>query len=133
MSATSHWGAPGGRTTVPGRQSGACGDMAVLRQGQGRVPAGQKVERAAERRQMLPGDSEVLRGSSERLVAQQHLDRPDVSTGFEQVRRETMAERMDAVAVRNPRALLRMIVDCLGCADGHRRVRIASREQPRGW
>ncbi len=44
-----------------------------------------------------------------------------------------LAERMDAVAVRHPRALLRMRGDCLGCADGHRRVRIASREQPRGW
>ena len=39
---------------------------------------------------------------------------------------------MDAVAVRNPRALLRMIVDLLSGADGHGRVRIASCKQPRG-
>ena len=81
---------------------------------------------------MLPSDPEVLRGSLERPMAQQHLDRPDVDASFEQVRRETMAERMETLAVRDPRALLRMIGDFLGCADGHRRVRIKSREQPRG-
>lgn len=82
---------------------------------------------------MLPGDPEGLRGSIERLVAQHPLDRPDGSTGFEHVRRDTRAERRDAVAVRHPRARLRMRGDFLGCADGHRRVRIESREQPRGW
>ena len=82
---------------------------------------------------MLSGDPEVLRGGIERLVAQQQLDRPDVGPGFEQVSRATMAQRMDALAVRDPSALLRMRVDLLGRADGHRRVRIASRQQPRGW
>jgi hypothetical protein len=82
---------------------------------------------------MLPGDPEVPRGGIERLVAQQHLDRPDVGPGFEQVRRATRAERMDAWAGWNPRALLRMIGDLWGRADGHRHVRIETRQQPRGW
>ena len=107
--------------------------MALLRRGQRRVPAGQKVERATHRRQMPPGDLEGPRGGIERLVAQQHLDRPDVGPGFEQVSRETMAERMDALAVRDPSALLRMVADLLGRADGHWRVRIESRKHPRGW
>jgi hypothetical protein len=56
-----------------------------------------------------------------------------VGPGFEQVSRDTMAERMDALAVRDPSALLRMRGDLLGRADVHRRVRIESRKQPRGW
>ena len=82
---------------------------------------------------MLSGDPEIARGRVERLMAQQHLDRPDIGPGLEQVGRETMAERMDALAVRDPSALLRMIIDLLGRADGHRRVRIEARKQPRGW
>ena len=66
-------------------------------------------------------------------MAQQHLDRPDVDPGFEQVGRETMAQRMDAVAVRDPRGPLRVRGDFLGRADGHRRVGIEARKQPRGW
>jgi len=75
---------------------------------------------------MLPGDPEGLGGGIERLVAQQPLDRADVRTSFEQGRRATMAERMDAVAMRHPRALLWMVVDFLGCPDRHWRVRIES-------
>ncbi len=82
---------------------------------------------------MLPGDPEVLRGGIERLVAQEHLDRPDIDARFEEVGRKTMAERMDAVAVRHPRTLLRMIGDFLGRADGHRHVGIKARKQPRAW
>ena len=120
-------------TAVPGGQSVACGGMTFLRRGQGRVPAGQQVERAADRRQMLPGDLQVPRGGLERLVAQHHLDRPDVGPRFEHVSRATMAQRMDALAVRDPSALLRVVGDCLGRADGQRLVGIASRQQPRGW
>jgi hypothetical protein len=61
------------------------------------------------------------------------LDRPDIDTRFEQVGRETVAQRMDPVAVRDPRALLGMIGDLLGCADGHRHLGIAARQQPRAW
>jgi hypothetical protein len=32
-------------------------------------------------------------------MAQQHLDRPDVDPGFEQVRRETMAERISTLLI----------------------------------
>jgi hypothetical protein len=44
-----------------------------------------------------------------------------------------MAKRMDAVAVRNPRTLLRIIVDFLGRADGHRHVGIKTWKQPGRW
>ena len=53
-------------------------------------------------------------------MAQEHLDRPDIDARFEQVGRKTVAQRMDTLAVRDPRALLDMIVDLLGRADGHR-------------
>ena len=66
-------------------------------------------------------------------MAQQHLDRPDVDSGFEQVRRETMAERMDAVAMRDPRGLLGVIGDFLGGANGHWPAGIKSRKSPRSW
>ena len=66
-------------------------------------------------------------------MAQEHLDRPDIDARFEEVGRKTMAERMDAVAVRNSRTLLRMIVDFLGRADGPWREGIEARKQPRGW
>jgi len=56
----------------------------------GWVPAGQEGERAADRRQRLPGDPEVLRGGIERLVAQEHLDRPDIDARFEEVGRTTV-------------------------------------------
>jgi hypothetical protein len=82
---------------------------------------------------MLPGDPEILRGGIERLVAQEHLDRPDIDARFEEVGRKTMAERMDAVAVRHPRTLLRMLVDFLGRADGPRHGGIKARKQPRAW
>ena len=124
------WGAGLAPSGSPG-QSVACGRMGLLRRGQGWVPAGQEVEWAADRRQMLPGDPEVPRGGIERPMAQQHLDRPDIDPRFEQVGRKTMAQRMDAVAVRDPRSPLRMIVDLLGRADGHRRMGIEARKQPR--
>jgi hypothetical protein len=66
-------------------------------------------------------------------MAQQPLDRPDVDAGFAQVSRETMAPRMDAMAMRDPRSPLGMIGDVLRGADGHRPVGIASRQEPRGW
>jgi hypothetical protein len=66
-------------------------------------------------------------------MAQQHLDRPDIDARFEQVGRKTVAQRMDAVAMRDPRALLRMLGDLLGRADGHRPLGIASWKHPGGW
>jgi hypothetical protein len=53
-------------------------------------------------------------------MAQEHLDGPDIDARFEQVGRKTVAQRMNPVAVRDPRALLGMIGDLLGRADGHR-------------
>jgi hypothetical protein len=85
------------------------------------------------RRQRLPGDPEGARGGVERARTQQHLDRPDVDPGFEPVGREPMAQRMEALAVRDPRGPRRVIEDFLGRADGPRRAGIASRQQPRGW
>jgi len=64
-------------------------------------------------------------------VAQEPLDRPDINARFEEVGRKTMAERMDAMAVRHPRTWLHMIGDCLGRAEGHRDVGIKARQQPR--
>jgi hypothetical protein len=66
-------------------------------------------------------------------MAQEHLDRPDIDARFEQVGRTTVAQRMDTVAVRDPCALLRMIVDLLGRAAGHRLLGIEPRKQPGGW
>src|SRR5215470_3486329 len=109
-------------------QSVVCGAMGLLRRRLWWVPAGQEVERTADRRQMLPGDPEVAGGGIERLMPQQHLDRPDIDPRFEQMRRKTMAQRMDAVAVRDPCDPLRVIVDFLGGADGHRRVGIEARK-----
>jgi hypothetical protein len=40
---------------------------------------------------MLPGDLEVPCGGIERLMTQQHLDRPDIDPRFKQVSRKTMA------------------------------------------
>jgi hypothetical protein len=66
-------------------------------------------------------------------MAQEHLDRPDIDTRFEQVGRKTVAQRMDPVAVRDPSALLRMIVELLGRTDRHRPLGIETRKQPGGW
>ena len=48
---------------------------------------------------MLPGDPEVPRGGVEGPMAQEHLDRPDIDAGFEQVGRKAVAQRMDTLAV----------------------------------
>ena len=82
---------------------------------------------------MLLGNPEVPRGGVEGPMAQEHLDRPDIDARFEQVGRKTVAQRMDTLAVRDPRALLDMIVDLLGRADGHRPLGIEARKQPGGW
>ena len=82
---------------------------------------------------MLPGDPEVPCGGVERPMAQQHLDRPDVDAGFQQVGRKTVPQRMDTLAVRDPRALLGMIVELLGRADGHRPMGIEACKQPWSW
>jgi hypothetical protein len=66
-------------------------------------------------------------------MAQSHLDRPDIAARFEEVGRKAVAPRMDALAVRELRAPLRMRGNLLGRADGSRRVGSASRKQPRGW
>jgi hypothetical protein len=79
------------------------------------------------------GDPEIPRRGVEGQLAQEHLDRPDIDTRFEQVGRTTVAQRMDPVAVRDPSALLRMIVDLLGRTDGHRHVGIEPRTQPGRW
>ena len=66
-------------------------------------------------------------------MTQEHLDRPDIDTRFEQVGRKTVAQRMNTMAVRDPRALLRMILELLRRADGHRFLGIKSGKQPGGW
>jgi hypothetical protein len=76
---------------------------------------------------MLPGDAEVPRGGIERLMAQQHLDRPDVAPGFEPMGGTAMPERLETVAVRDPRGPLGVLVDLLRCANGHRPGGSASR------
>jgi hypothetical protein len=43
----------------------ACGTMGLLRRGLGQVPTGQEVERAADRREILPGDPQVPCGGIE--------------------------------------------------------------------
>jgi len=82
---------------------------------------------------MLPGHPEVPRGGIEGSMAQEHLDRPDIDARFEEVGRKTVAQRMDTWAVRDPCALLGMLVDLLGRADRHRHLGRAARKQPRGW
>src|SRR5215510_6056120 len=114
-------------------QAVACGGMGLLRRGQGWIPTGQEVKGAAERRQILPGHPQVPRGGVERPMAQQHLDRPDIDARFEQVGRTTVAPRMEPVAMRDPRALLRMIGELLRRADGPRPLGIASCKPPGGW
>src|SRR5262249_23860089 len=49
------------------------------------------------------------------------------------MRRKAMAQSMDAMAMRDAGGPLRVIVDFLGGADGHRRVGIEARKHPRGW
>jgi hypothetical protein len=66
-------------------------------------------------------------------MPQQHLDRADIDPRFQQVRRTTVAQRMDTVAGRDSRSPLRVRVDFLGSADGQWRVGIEARKQPRGW
>jgi hypothetical protein len=112
-------------------QSLVCGGIERLRRGPGWVPAGQEVAWAAARRQRLAGDPEIPGGGIERLRPQPPLDRPDIAPRFQQVGRTTMAQRMEAVAGRDACGPLRVIVDFLGCADGHRRVGIEARQQPR--
>ena len=65
-------------------------------------------------------------------MAEQHLDRPDVDPRFKEVRRETMAERLETVAVGDPRGPLGVRGDFLGRADGHRCMGIEAGKQPRG-
>ena len=61
-------------------------------------------------------------------MAEQHLDRPDVDPRFQEVRRETMAERMDTVAVCDPRGPLGVLVDFLRGAAGHGPLGIEARK-----
>jgi hypothetical protein len=65
---------------------------------------------------MLPGDPEIPGGGIERLMPQQHLDRADIDACFEQVRGKTMAQGMNAVAVRDPCSPLGVIADFLSGA-----------------
>jgi hypothetical protein len=81
---------------------------------------------------MLLGNPEVPRGGIEGPMAQEHLDRPDIDARFEEVGRKTVAQRLDTLAVRDPRALLGMIVDLRGRADRHRHLGLAACKQPRG-
>jgi hypothetical protein len=81
---------------------------------------------------MLPGDPQVPRGGIERLMAQQHRDRPDVAPCFEQGRRATMPQRMDAMAVWDACGPLRVVGNFLGGADRHRRVGSEACQHPRG-
>jgi len=82
---------------------------------------------------MLLGDPEVPRGGVERPMAQAHLDRPDSDPRVAPVGRQTVAQRMDTLAVRDPSALLRRIGDLLRRADGHRQLALASCKHPWGW
>jgi hypothetical protein len=61
-------------------------------------------------------------------MAEQHLDRPDVAPRFQEGRRETMAERMDTVAVCDPCGPLGVIGDFLRGAAGHGPVGIKARK-----
>ena len=58
-------GALGWPPSVSRGQAVACGAMGLLRRGPGQVPAGQEVEGAADRREILPGDPQVLGGGIE--------------------------------------------------------------------
>src|SRR5262249_56626074 len=92
----------GWRPSVSPGQSVACGRMGLLRHGLGWVPTGQEVERAVECRQILASDPEIPRGGVERPMPQEHLDRSDIDTRFEQMGRKTVAQRMNTMAVRDP-------------------------------
>jgi hypothetical protein len=61
-------------------------------------------------------------------MAEQHLDRPDVNPRFQEVRRETRAQRMDTVAVCDPRGPLGVLGDFLRGAAGHGPVGIEARQ-----
>jgi hypothetical protein len=80
---------------------------------------------------MLPGAPEIAGGGLEGLRVQPQLDRPDIDARVKQGRRTTMAQGMDAVAVRDPRGPLRVIGDLLGGADRQRRLGIEARKHPR--
>ena len=106
LAATAHGGRWAGALLAPLSrrwQAAAWGYSGVGRGG----PAGQAVERAADRRQMLPGDPERPCGGIQRLMPQQPLERPDIDPRFQQGRRTTMAPGMAAVAGRDARGPLR--------------------------
>jgi len=67
------------------------------------------------------------------LVTEQFLHGTDVIPRFEYMGGKGMTQGMDAVAVRDPRGPLRVIVNFLGGAAGHRRVAIEACKQPWGW
>ncbi len=66
-------------------------------------------------------------------MAQGHLARLDSDPRVAPVGRQTVAHRMETLAVRDPRALLRRIGDLLRRADGHRPLALASCQHPWGW
>ena len=96
-------------------------------------PAGQAVERTAERGQRLPRDPEIPRGGIERLPPQPQLDRPDSAPRVQQGRRTTRPQRLAPMAGRAPCGPLRVRGDCLGGAERPRRVGSAARKSPRDW
>lgn len=83
---------------------------------------------AADCCQVLPGDLQVTRGGIDGPVPEQELNGPDVYAGFEEMRGKAVPERMDALAVYDPRSPLGVIVDLLGGPDRHRLGGVLSRK-----
>ena len=107
------------------------GGIASLRYGTGQpFSASQQIEGAVDFGQVLPSDMQISGRRVDAPVAEQELNSPQIHPGFEQMRGKTVAQRMDAFAVGDPRQPLGVVVELLGTSDGHRLGAVLRRKEP---
>lgn len=120
MSATSHGGAQPSALSAAGWQVVGLGAMALLHESRWDGVHVQEVEGAADAGQVRAGGLQVPGGSIERPVSEQQLHGACVDPRFEQMRRKRVAQSMNACAMGDGGRPLRMGVNPLGRAAGHR-------------
>ena len=112
----------------PGWQLVERGCMVLLRSGQREVAEVEQIKRAADGRQILPGDMQETRGGIDGPVPEQELKSPDVDASFKEMRGKAVPQRMDALAVYDPRSPLGVRGALLGGPDRHRLCGVLSRK-----
>ena len=112
-------------TAVPDRH-GAHG-LALRRRRETR----EQIERRVRADLRVPGQVEIPGRGRDVAVAEQPLNRVDVDTGFQQVRRKGVAQSVNPAGLRDPRATFRGLIGPLQTGRMHRPVAALRRETAR--